>query len=196
MKHIFAFIFLSLFILAGITPAYCTTLEDMTNTPFHFFTTDIKFDQHLLSGTWKSCGDDGAANWAYIGSPISFSVASDYSESNLDFVTMSSSYFNQNEYGKSLIFDSEGNELWTDNQFESSGTIVYAQVWMNKTSPTVLTTTQKKGILGHEVGHCIALAHASSNSVASIMSAHIDNSGARTTVQKYDKNDISSLYGD
>lgn len=94
------------------------------------------------------------------------------------------------------IFDSDGTNLNGDpaSEFDSSGEVTYASIYMNPTTINSYTSTEKKAIIAHEVGHILGLWHPASSSTKSIMSSNSGNSGWTTSLQSEDKDDIDEIY--
>jgi|GEM_PF-4434663 hypothetical protein len=196
VKRIFAFLVVLIMISSISISVSATTFDDFIGVPIHWGYATVKYNQSEdLDGIWLSLGDDAATMWDTASTEITCSQV-DFSVSKLDFCTADNYDFDAGVVGESNIYDSDGTNLNGDpiSSFNSNGTVTYASIFMNPDPPNSLTTTQKKGVLGHEFGHCMGLWHPSSSTQNSIMQQGSSNPYWKTTPQTYDKNDISKIY--
>lgn len=174
---------------------FATTFNQAIGVPIHWSSTTVAYNQDYLDGIWANLGDDAASMWDSACRELTCSLVS-FSYSKLDIITADNYEFDVGVVGVSNIYDSDGTNLNGDliSEFDSSGEISSAAIYMNPSPANTYTTTQKKGILGHEFGHCMGLWHPSSSTAVSIMQQGSTNTYWRTTPQTYDITDISSIY--
>ncbi|MGB8455403.1 MAG: matrixin family metalloprotease [Anaerocolumna sp.] len=188
---------LSLTLFIGLLPSnatYARTLEDVTGIPIHFAYDEVDYNQDYLNGNWSGLGDNGAEMWDTACSEVICNEVS-FSTSNLDIVTGDNYDFETGVIGVTNIFDSDGTNFNDSvSNFDESGETVYASIYLNPDMGSSYSTTLKKAIICHEVGHVLGLYHPASSSTSSIMSSSINNSGFKTSIQQYDKDDISDIY--
>ncbi len=206
-KKIALFIFVSLICISTLSSFAVELLYPNYNYAFRWYdvrTTSgqnycyLKVNDDYLSSPWTGVTSTVRSNWNNNSNDYVNAVSSSFSTSKVDYYTFGTwpSEIPDNVNAVTDVYDSNGNCLRTDGKFKSDYLIHYAQIGTNPApedgngNVITVTTTLKKVVLGHELGHVLGFGHPPS-SKSSIMGAY---QTTITSPASYDRTELENFY--